>query len=127
MPIDVAVDPQKRLITSTVRGEVTSQDLRKAFMASLAHPDFQPGMNVLFDMTDGKATHLTAQDLLEHTKTIASHQRERGDSYRVAILAPGDVEFGMFRVYQGLGSGLPIGIGVFRERHEAEAWVSRPS
>ncbi len=125
MPVQVSIDVARHLAIGTTRGPLTPADMKSAFLTLIAHPDFEPGMNVLVDVTDGLDPSFTRRDMEAHIETVVAHQQQRGIHYRAAIVAPGDLDFGMFRVYEGLAAQTPFEIEVFRDRASAEAWVTR--
>lgn len=124
MPVEVTVDAATGVITVVARGEITLEDLRASFLDTLAHPDFQPGMDVLLDLTEGGAGGLRPADLREHLNAIDRHRAQRGVNYRVAVVAPRDVDFGVFRMYGSLADEQAFAVMVFRTRAEAEAWLT---
>lgn len=124
MPLELILDPARQLAIGTARGPLTPADLRAAFLSMIDHPDFKPGMNFLLDVTDGLDRSFTRQELEAHIEFVLAYQPRRGIHYRVAIVAPRDLDFGMFRVYEGLAVQVPFEIEVFRERAPAEVWAT---
>lgn len=123
MPVDIDIDVARNLIRCVVHGSLSPAELTSVFLTMIERADFKPGMNVLYDFTDGVTAELSSENMREHVKTVAAHQQQRGENYRVAILAPRDLDFGMFRVYQALADELPLHIRVVRTREEADAWL----
>ncbi len=123
MPVEIHIDADRNLIRCIVHGSLSPAELKSVFLTMIDRADFKPGMNVLYDFTDGITAELTSENMREHVKTVASHRQQRGENYRVAVLAPRDLDFGMFRVYQALADELPLHIRVVRTRDEADAWL----
>ena len=118
MPISFIIDHDKRRIYSRASGLVTYDDLD-------AHMNADVGPSVaayseVFDAT-GATTNLTAADvrlLATNRERIAVKQSPAP----VAVVAPNDLFFGMFRIFDVLTEEVRP-IRVFRRPDEAEQWL----
>lgn len=125
VPVELTIDVSRRRVDGVARGPLTAADLKAGFLNMLAHPDYQPGMSALLDLTEGHLSEaLTIEELHAHVDLIATHQSHRGRNSRSAFVAPGDLDYGMLRTLEAIADDLPMEIMVFRFREEAEKWLS---
>jgi hypothetical protein len=118
MPISYRVDAAAKRMYSFAHGLVTFDEL-------LEHIDAESGKPAasypeIFDCT-GATTNITARDiraLAERRRLIA----ERQPAAAVAIVAPTDIFFGLFRVFDVLTDEIRP-LQVFRTVAEAEKWL----
>ncbi len=88
-----------------------------------AHPDFRSNLNEIFDASQVDDIDVTAADI-RHLSAVTQAFTSVGVSIKVAIVAPGDLEFGMSRMYEMLQSQSINALRVFRERALAEQWIA---
>jgi len=119
MPAFFEIEKDHRLVITSASGVVTmaealahNQNLRK-------HPDFDPSFSQLIDLSDVTKIELNREDIL----TLAQDPI-LSDNSRRAILATGDLTFGLVRMFEMFreSKGKET-IRVFRNRDEARAWV----
>jgi hypothetical protein len=122
MPIRTMIDKGSNLIRTTASGRVTGRDLVDYYHRLRAHPDFRGSLNEIFDATQVDTIDLTADDV-RRLSSVTEEFTRRGVPVKVAIIAPGDLEFGMSRMYEMLQSQSINVLKVFRERAAAEAWI----
>jgi len=116
--IDSQIDTQRRLVFTTVQGDI---DLAAALDHTdrlRAHPDFDPAMNQLFDMRAVGQISLTADDL----RTIAA-ANVLGPGVRRAVVAPTDLSFGVARQLEFFLTPAGHEVQVFRDIDEARQWL----
>jgi|WetSurMetagenome_2_1015567.scaffolds.fasta_scaffold1069354_1 hypothetical protein len=122
MPIRMVIERDTALIRTTASGRVTGQDLVEYYRRLRAHPDFRSNLNEIFDASQVEAVDLTAEDV-RRLSGITEEFTKHGVPVRVAIIAPGDVEFGMSRMYEMLQVQSINVLRVFRDRKAAEEWL----
>ena len=122
MPIRTMIDKGSDLIRTTASGRITGRDLVEYYHRLRAHPDFRSSLNEIFDATQVDTIDLTADDV-RRLSSVTEEFTRRGVPVKVAIIAPGDLEFGMSRMYEMLQSQSINVLKVFRERDAAEAWI----
>jgi len=119
MPAFFEIEKHHRLVITSASGVVTmaealahNQNLRK-------HPDFDPSFSQLIDLSDVTKIELNREDIL----TLAQDPI-LSDNSRRAILATGDLTFGLARMFEMFreSKGKET-IRVFRNRDEARAWA----
>ena len=91
--------------------------------ASLAHPNFRPGMGLVHDrrglrLPEGPATREVGMAL-----GFVRSRAARIGKARWAIVVADPANFGVGRMAQMMAEGTGLTIGVFRDLAEAEAWV----
>ena len=118
MPISYVIDESKKRLYSLATGLVT-YDVLVAHMrsefgrAAASYPE-------VFDCT-GATTDLTAADirLLVHNRERIADVQEAGP---VAIVAPTDLFFGLFRIFDMMTESLRP-IRIFRNSADADEWL----
>jgi hypothetical protein len=123
MPIQIAIDPERRLINTRVSGRVTAPELLRYYKALYADPDFEPGMSEIFDLSDVTEIDISTEELRGFSLTT-SVNNSHGGPCKLAIVAPTPVTFGMARMYELMQ---PASLNEIRVHHalaEAEAWVN---
>ena len=122
MPIRTIIDRTKGLIQTTASGRVTGVDLADYYKRLRAHPDFRRDLNEIFDATRVETIDLTADDV-RRLSSATEQYTSLGVPVKVAIVAPGDLEFGLSRMYEMLQVNSINVLKVFRERALAERWI----
>ncbi len=122
MPIRMIIDRDAGLIRTTASGRVEGSDLIAYYRNLRTHPDFRSNLNEIFDATRIETVDLTAEDV-RRLSNLTEEFTKRGVPVKVAIIAPGDVEFGMSRMYEMLQMQSINVLKVFRERAPAEEWI----
>lgn len=122
--VTTELDPERNLIIQTVTGRLTLQDFIAAFKSALSHPDFTSGMNVLWDLTNASLADTEVNDMHQMINFIHYHISRRGTGFKLAIVAPGKLEFGLARMYEVYGEVLPFSKRAFYRMQEALEWVT---
>ncbi len=124
MSVQTTIDTTTGIITHTVVGDLMVEDIWEAFAVRTNHPDFKPGMSVLWDLREGNASSLTFDDIRRIAGQNKARLRKSGVPYRVAFLAPRDIEFGLSRMYEMFSDASLVENRVFRTLEEARRWLS---
>lgn len=122
MPIRMVIERDNGLIRTTASGRLTGLDLVEYYRRLRAHPDFRSNLDEIFDATQVDAIDVTAEDV-RTLSSITEEFTKHGVPVRVAIVAPGDLEFGMSRMYELLQVQSINVLKVFRDRRTAEDWL----
>jgi hypothetical protein len=122
MPIRMVIERDIGLIRTTASGRVTGHDLVEYYRRLRAHPDFRSNLNEIFDATLVDTVDVAAEDV-RALSSITEEFTKHGVPVRVAIVAPGDLEFGMSRMYEMLQVQSINVLRVFRDRKTAEDWI----
>jgi hypothetical protein len=127
MPITYSIDPARNRVTLTYTGTISDRDLFDVFDRLYSDPGHRVGMDELSDLRGVRSVEVTArglQDLAARTSLKLDHVRQ---SWRVAVVAPMDVVFGLGRMYELLREGSPERVMVFRDLPAAEQWLEGPT
>ncbi len=126
MPIDYRIDHERRLVLATAHGELTEDDLftyQKTAWSDPAHA----GYGELVDMTDVAAVKMPSVAGMRNLAALSASMDTPGRASRFAIVAPGDLAFGLGRMYQSyreLKTDSTKKVAVFRTRDEALDWLA---
>ncbi len=124
MPVETVIDIEKNLVIHTINGGFGLVDIEPAWRGMLVDPKFQAGMNVLWDFRQGTQTSSFSADDMRHIVSMtAEHIKQRGAEYKLALLAPRDLYFGLSRMFEAYGDEIPIEIHAFRSMQEALDWL----
>lgn len=123
MPITYSIDPQRSRVTLTYSGAITDQDLFAVFDRLYREPDHRVGMDELSDLRGVEVAQVTARGLQDLASRTALQLDSARQTWRVAIVAPVDVVFGLARMYELLREGSPEQVMVFRNLAAAERWL----
>jgi hypothetical protein len=120
MPMTFTIDPARKVVFTTVSGELTEQDLRDHQEKLLSDPQFNPEYSQLMDATPLKTVRLTSLSTERLLRTRPFKQ-----SARCAVIAESDLAYGISRMIELHCEARGIPFRGFRKRAEAEAWLFR--
>jgi len=123
MPIRSIIEKENGLIRTTASGRVSGAELVDYYRRLRGHPDFKRTLNEIFDASQVEAVDMTADDV-RRLSAVTEEYTSVGVPVKVAIVAPGDLEFGMSRMYEMLQVQSINTLKVFRERAPAERWIA---
>ncbi|MCR9275330.1 MULTISPECIES: hypothetical protein [Mameliella] len=124
MPVTFEVLPGFNLVLVHFRGEVGTEEHIESFLEYAAHPLYDRHQHALVDMADCTLHDAYFADMQRLAYRLKGYYAERDHASRTSVYAPGDVVYGMSRMYQSITDGLsPWETGVFRTRDEAMAFV----
>ncbi len=124
MTVQTTIDVAAGIVIHKVTGDLLLEDVQQAFAMRAGHPEFRPDMGVLWDLSEANASRMTSNDI----RTIAGQNKARlkkkGVRYRVAFLAPRDIEYGLSRMYEMFADASLVENRVFRTPEEARQWLT---
>ncbi len=104
-------------------GDGAADGFRDLLKELCGHPRWKPGFPLLINHADLNAGTLTIPGM-EVLADIVHTQKEALGMSRMAILVPGDLEYGMGRMWQVFVDNKWKGVSeVFRERGDALDWL----
>lgn len=111
----------------TVRGRATLELFRQVVDAMVEHPGFRRDMPSVWDLRASAGFGEFSRAELAQMVNLSRAARGPGASYRVAMVAGRDLDFGVGRMLGGgvAGAGGNPQVGVFRDLGEAEEWAFR--
>lgn len=123
MPIESEVDVATRLVVHRCLDRVTMRDIMQAFDRITTHPDYRPGMNVLWDLRDAvlAATPEELQTLVTH---VALERNKHGTAYRLAVVATESMQLMLADIFKALATPLTFQVQVFRNPDKARRWLT---
>ena len=121
MPISYRVDPARRRVETTITDEYTLADVEAYMDAVEADPAYAADFDRLIDLT-------ATQTLLapEEVRSLADIVRGRPASPRSrrALVAAGDAQFGVARMFELYAEDAPVAYRTFRDRAAADDWLA---
>ena len=122
MPIHYEIQPDQKVVYTTLKGELSEIELADYFMSLVSHPLFHPSFRVLVNTARIDSVAVTGEEIRAMSEATHDEAAKLGGA-RVAIYAPSDVVYGMMRMYQTLRDESPYDIKVFRDLGEARRWL----
>ena len=128
MSVRYEIDEENGVIHATAEGQFSALTWFEARTVMLQDPAFREGLDVLLD--------LRAAEPVAHPSEIIAKEAERFrvlakriGSVRIAVVAPGDLAFGIVRQWTAWLSGSHADIKGFRDLDKAKQWLglSHPS
>ncbi len=123
MPIETRIDPEQFVITVTAIGRIDYTEAVGAFDEFVKHPDFRPGMHIIWDLCDARLD-AKAGDIQQLVTYIRMRTDIRGEGYRTAIVATHSLQRAISSVYQSLAGVLPFEVRIFDNSDKALEWVT---
>jgi hypothetical protein len=118
MTVEYSFFDEWKLVLVKISGAVTFEQMT-AYLKSLSKdPRYSPPMNKLVDFRECRSYALTR----EEAEKFAEFNRNLSVVFaneKCAIVAPGDLEYGMSRVHEMYTTGSGLDITVFRQLEDA--------
>jgi hypothetical protein len=121
VPVTYKIDAARRLIYTTCSGPVELQEIADHFQQLLRDPECVGAFDVLLDVSAQQKIPISTE-LGAVTREIAAVRR-KVQFGSCAIVAPGDVMFGMMRMFEIFATPYFKTIRVFRSLADAQAWL----
>lgn len=106
-----------------LNGRLTTLDIVNVFDELINFPEFKPGMNALWNVTQATHPDLSSEDI----RVIATHIRrfaEKRGNGKTAWVVANDVDFGIGRMFEMMTDrDIPMTFRVFRDMVEAKLWI----
>ncbi len=120
MPITTSVDNEKQLTTHTVIGQVSFEEGMETLKQSL---EVQPTRNVLWDFRKASLARVSSKET-EAMMNYIQHHSEKRSGGKTALVASGNLEYGLSRMAETLAEikTISIQINAFRSFKEAIQW-----
>lgn len=124
VPVKSTIDPNTGVIVHRATEQLSMPDLLNALDRIGKHPLYQPGANALWNLSDVTLANAESRDLRELAGKVRQIIEGRGTGYKVAIVAPRDVDYGVARMYEAYASELPVDLRVLRNSEDAWEWLT---
>ena len=102
-------------------GDYTAQDLKDLLVAAISDPRTRPGIPTLMDIRRSEATRTT--DELVSIVDFLGSKRDRSVPLRCAVVATGDLRFGLSRMVSVYVERYGVDLRAFRDIESAELWL----
>ncbi len=124
LPIRYKILTDLNLVAVHFLGEIGSEEHIASFLDYAADPQFDGRQHALVDMSECKLDTSYFEDMQRLAYRLKGYYEVRALTSRTAVYAPGDVVYGMSRMYQSIAEGeSPWELGVFRTLPEAMSFV----
>jgi hypothetical protein len=121
--MEYEIHPRQGFLEVVTHGDGDVEVFKKLLRDVLEHPDWKPGIPVYIDHSDLNPESLTVDGMVALAGMISAAKVELGPS-RLAILAPGDLLFGIGRMWQVYVENEWDGsTEIFRSREDALSWL----
>jgi len=123
VPVETFVDTNSDLLTLTVTGAVSAEEMLKSIRRIFTDPSFHPGMKVLTDMrealhaADGEEVRRVAQLLIANMDKMAGVKN--------AVVVRQEATYGIMRTLQLQTDGFPFETALFYDLDEAQQWLAQ--
>lgn len=125
MPIEYRIDHARRRVLAEGHGRVTDEDVFRYQREVWSRSDVA-GYDELVDMSGATRIEEGPSDRMRDLAALSAAADPRQGSSRLAIAAPGDLAYGVGRMYQAyrqLDERSTRQVAVFRERDAALRWL----
>ncbi|UCG85271.1 MAG: hypothetical protein JSW71_15210 [Gemmatimonadota bacterium] len=123
MAVKSTIDPNSGVIVHSVAGDTSLDELVRALERIVDHPLYQPGADALWDFSGAEVRNVDGKELRNLVRQVRQRLAGRDTGYKVALVAPRDVDYGLARMYEAYASELPIELSVFRSSGDAWDWL----
>src|SRR5438046_1045727 len=121
MPITYSIDQVSGLVISVATGVVDLKTYETCLRQRNEDPRYSAKLNGLFDARH--ASFEFSRDEIKQWVKVAGSEKSRSTARR-AIVARGDLEPGLSRLYEALASMNGVKAKVFRQYDDALRWLS---
>jgi len=120
MPATTHLDPDTGIAHCSATGKLTRDEVVAVVEQIYRDPNFREPRRTIWDIAEATPT-LNVQEVREVVAYVKAH-RPAGAG-KTAIVATGDLAFGMGRMYEMLASEQQVKTRVFRDSELAQQWL----
>ncbi|HUS18231.1 MAG TPA: hypothetical protein VMZ25_01150 [Terriglobales bacterium] len=117
MPATYSIDLEQQVVYTVFSGEVVEAEVRTMALRLGKDPNFQPDFSELLDLSAVTDFRISTEDL----QGLSAVDPFSGRARR-AFVSPGDLLFGISRMYEGI-RGSNAHIATFRTMGDARQWL----
>ncbi len=123
MPLSSTTHASKHLIVTRAGVSLNLDNFLQHYGALPKQPEYDAHFDEIVDLTEVATVDLSAQEIQRFAQMPVGSDDEPVN-VKIAVIAPGDLEFALARMYEMYASGNPtLTVSVFRDRRDAEAWI----
>lgn len=124
MPITFSRHDDEGYLEIKYKGQISDSELLSAYKSFFRSDNAIPVLNDLTDLSEADLTNLSSKAIEELADYITRSYKESGiTSFKTAIYAPNELEFGLSRMYDIISYDTPQLIKSFKEKEEAIHWL----
>jgi len=124
MEYKLRIEADGGVAVRTVNGELSADAVLAARHELITHPDYRPGMNELWDLSEATLSNLSATELSNLINRIQTDSDAYSGHYKVAVVVPQDFGYGVARQFQALSDeAVSFALVPFRRADEAWEWL----
>ena len=120
--LSYSIDLAASVVRLVYNGGPSFEEWERTMWAALADPAYRRGF---FFLVDRRFDEPTSTDFVRRVVDFLSLNEPELAESRWAIVVSSPASYGMARMKQAFGGGLPMPIEVFRDLGEAEQWLRR--
>jgi hypothetical protein len=124
MPFTYHINPEAGMLFVFGDGIITQTERLAAMRAWMSDKAFRPGLKTLCDFS-AAVTVPTLGELMQIATFVEENARRIGQK-KLAIVTPMPLAAAVARQFKILTVPGPLQVGVFSNRHEAQAWLLQP-
>lgn len=117
MTLQMTIDNDQGTIFFKRTGEMNPDELKKCIKNFKSNPDFSEVNKVLYDVSSTEFSYITCVDI----RSYALNYKAYLDGIKVAVIASGDVSFGLSRMFEAFSNN--ENILITKTMSEAMAWL----
>jgi hypothetical protein len=125
MPGMYCIDPEKNLVLTKYRGDMTISEQIQFLNILFSDPCFQSGMDSISDLTEANYDWQLSE--IDQLRSYVQMNRSRIGNCKWALISRGGITAGNARVFQILNevSGSSVDVRLFQKTDEAWVWLGR--
>ena len=126
MPITCQLIQGERLAIFTHVGLVSDDEFLDRYRASFEDPQFDTSYDLLVDLRQTNSSVRGTKVLSQLAEYMWQLYAEAKSAPKVAVLAPGQLSFGLARMFESFSHDVKINFRVFRTAKSGLTWLERP-
>jgi len=126
MPIEYAVDEERKVLVARAQGELCDADLLDYAQRLYDDPSIKRAVHELVDLSEVRSDSMITAEGIRALARFWESLYDWMSGGKLAIVAPTDVAFGLGRMYQMLRDDGPDHIQIFRDPEAAWRWLEAP-
>lgn len=125
MPGMYCIDPDKNLVLTKYRGDMTISEQIQFLNTLFADPRFRSGMDSISDLTEARYDWQLSE--IDQLRSYVQMNRSRIGDCKWALISRGGITTGNARVFQILNevSGSSVDVRLFQNTADAWAWIGQ--
>ena len=124
MKYDIDVNQKYGQVVICTHGNLDTESEKSMFAEIIAHPECLTRFNLLFDHSHCRWGHLSNDEIRNRAQSIVNFSHYFDDG-KIAIVLSTDLDFGLGRMLEAYTAEHLHGhMKIFRNRNQAESWLS---